>query len=134
MISHRNVIANTLQCAISDLRLTEHMRQQRGPDYNEVVLGLLPFSHIYGLVAVVHAAVYRGSKVVVLPKFEMKSYLQAIQDHKIEILYIVSKRLFFYQSISFLTVYFNNRRRGLSGLRLSPRQKNLRKTDPMTLE
>ena len=91
MISHRNVIANTLQLATFEVPLEKHMRKQKGPDINETILGLLPFSHIYGLIVLVHQNVYRGGKIVVLPKFEMKSYLQAIQDHKIELLYIVSQ-------------------------------------------
>ena len=89
MISHRNVISNTLQLNAFDRTNREQMRQKYGSDYSEVVLGLLPFSHIYGLVAVLHKSVYEGSKLVVLPKFEMKSYLQAIQDNRIEMLYIV---------------------------------------------
>lgn len=46
-------------------------------------------SHIYGLVVICHASVYRGDGVVVLPKFEFKSFLQAIQNYKINTLYLV---------------------------------------------
>ena len=89
MISHRNVIANILQLATFEGPHQKKMREKYGPDYTEVVLGLLPFSHIYGLVVAVLKTVYDGSKLIILPKFEMKSYLQAIQDHKIENLYVV---------------------------------------------
>lgn len=89
MISHRNVISNTLQLSTFEMPNMKQIREEKGADYKEVVLGLLPFSHIYGLIAVVHKSVYEGSKLVVLPKYEMKSYLQAIQDHRIEMLYIV---------------------------------------------
>jgi ribosome assembly protein SQT1 len=58
-------------------------------DYTEYVLGLLPFSHIYGLVFVCHASVYQGDGVIVLPKFEFRSTLQAIQDYKISTLFLV---------------------------------------------
>jgi ribosome assembly protein SQT1 len=58
-------------------------------DYTENVLGLLPMSHIYGLVVICHANVYRGDGVIVLPKFEFASTLQAIQDHKINSLFLV---------------------------------------------
>ena len=63
-------------------------------DYTEVVLGLLPMSHIYGLVVICHANVYRGDGVVVLPKFEFPSTLQAIQDYKINSLFLVSRSAF----------------------------------------
>ena len=58
-------------------------------DYTEIALGLLPMSHIYGLVVICHANVYRGDGVVVLPKFEFASTLQAIQDYKINSLFLV---------------------------------------------
>lgn len=58
-------------------------------DYTEKVLGLLPMSHIYGLVVICHANVYRGDGVIVLPKFEFASTLQAIQDYKISTLFLV---------------------------------------------
>lgn len=61
--------------------------------YTEKVLGLLPMSHIYGLVVICHANVYRGDGVIVLPKFEFASTLQAIQDHKISTLFLVSELL-----------------------------------------
>ena len=89
MISHRNVIANTLQISTFEVPQREVLKKAHGPDFLQVILGLLPYSHIYGLVAVCHVAVYRGDKTVCLPKFEMKSYLQAIQTQKIDCLYIV---------------------------------------------
>ena len=59
-------------------------------DYIDMVLGLLPMSHIYALVVICHAGVYRGDGIVVLPKFEFASTLQAIQDYKINSLFLVS--------------------------------------------
>jgi ribosome assembly protein SQT1 len=59
-------------------------------DYTEIVLGLLPMSHIYGLVVISHASVFRGDGVIVLPKFEFTTTLQAIQDYKINSLFLVS--------------------------------------------
>lgn len=58
-------------------------------DYTENVLGLLPMSHIYGLVVICHASVYRGDGVIVLPKFEMTAFLESIQAYKINSLYLV---------------------------------------------
>lgn len=53
-------------------------------------LGLLPFSHIYGLAVVAHGSFYRGDEVIVLPKFEMTSFLSAIEKFKINQLFLVS--------------------------------------------
>ncbi len=58
-------------------------------DYTENVLGLVPMSHIYGLVVICHASVFRGDGVIVLPKFEFTATLQAIQDYKINSLFLV---------------------------------------------
>lgn len=45
------------------------------------VLGLLPQSHIYGLVVIGYASIYRGDGVILLPKFDLQSYLQSIQKY-----------------------------------------------------
>ena len=85
MISHRNVIANTLQISKYD----QSYRDTFGPGYTDVALGLLPYSHIYGLVVVCMVSTYRGDQVAVLPKFDIQWYLQAIAEYKINTLYIV---------------------------------------------
>ena len=59
-------------------------------DSNEVGLGLLPFSHIYGLVVIALVSMYHGDSVVVLPNFEMKTFLSAIERFKISNLSLVS--------------------------------------------
>lgn len=63
-------------------------RKRFGVD-TQSVLGLLPFSHIYGLVVVSHGNVWRGDEVVVLPKFEMSTFLQAIERFHLNHLYLV---------------------------------------------
>lgn len=85
MISHRNVISNTLQISIYD----QPSRDKKAKNYKDVALGLLPQSHIYGLVVICHASTYRGDQVVVLPKFDLKDYLSSIAKYHINTLYIV---------------------------------------------
>jgi acyl-CoA synthetase (AMP-forming)/AMP-acid ligase II len=87
MISHRNVISNVLQIEAFE-RLTRQARPKESR--TEVALGLLPLSHIYGLVVIAQASSYRGDACIVLPKFELQSFLQAIQTQKIQTLYLVS--------------------------------------------
>ncbi|ROT34665.1 AMP-binding enzyme [Sodiomyces alkalinus F11] len=84
MISHRNVIANIIQYTTFD----SVPRTQLGVD-TQVVLGLLPFSHIYGLVVIAFANTFRGDEVIVLPKFELKTFLEAVQNYKIGQLFVV---------------------------------------------
>ncbi|KAL9626705.1 MAG: hypothetical protein Q9204_007101 [Flavoplaca sp. TL-2023a] len=89
-ISHRNVIGNTLQISTFE-SLARGRLEQRGGQFagTEVGLGLLPQSHIYSLVVICHATTYRGDQVINLPKFELRSFLNAIQRFKISTLYLV---------------------------------------------
>ncbi|KAJ5272617.1 Acyl-CoA ligase inpC [Penicillium angulare] len=90
MISHRNVIANTLQIVAFDGGFRDNIARSRGLEtFKEVGLGLLPSSHIYSLVVINHSGPYRGDQVIVLPKFDLKSYLASIQNFKITGLYLV---------------------------------------------
>ena len=86
MISHRNVIANTIQVSTFDKSGRD---RTYGAGHTQNALGLLPFSHIYGLVVTIHAALFLGDGLIVLPKFEMESFLGALQKYKISVLYLV---------------------------------------------
>ncbi|KAL8658161.1 MAG: hypothetical protein Q9226_001211 [Calogaya cf. arnoldii] len=88
-ISHRNVIGNTLQISTFESPSRERRKQSGRHDGTDVALGLLPQSHIYSLVVICHTAIYRGDQVINLPKFELHSYLNAIQRFKINTLYLV---------------------------------------------
>ena len=89
MISHKNVMANTLQATTFEKGWRQSVTPQGSNFYTEVGLGLLPQSHIFGLVVTCHTGAYRGDQTVVLPNFEMNSFLQAVQDFKINNLFVV---------------------------------------------
>lgn len=93
-ITHRNVITNTIQLALYEKKYREGLVKTENLSLQHVVLGLLPQSHIYSLVVICHASPYRGDQAVILPKFDMKQYLDSIQNYKIMSLYIVSNELF----------------------------------------
>ncbi|MGW1510989.1 4-coumarate--CoA ligase family protein [Streptomyces sp. NPDC002394] len=52
------------------------------------ILAVLPFFHIYGLTALMNAPLRSGATVVVLPRFELDTFLGAIQEHRINGLYV----------------------------------------------
>ncbi|GAA3071364.1 4-coumarate--CoA ligase family protein [Streptomyces roseofulvus] len=52
------------------------------------ILAVLPFFHIYGLTALMNAPLRKGATVVVLPRFELDTFLGAIQKHRINALYV----------------------------------------------
>ena len=81
MISHRNAITNIMQVVTF-----ESTHQPLEP---ELCLGVLPQSHIYSLVVVSQASIWRGDGVVVLQGFELGQTLNAIQHNKIKRLWMV---------------------------------------------
>jgi len=90
MISHRNVIANSLQVRTYENAMRDTFKKPGEKVYQENALGLLPMSHIYALVVICHASAYRGDSVIVLPKYDFKVFLSAIQKYKIATLFLVS--------------------------------------------
>jgi long-chain acyl-CoA synthetase len=73
MLSHRNLVANALQ--------TRHWL----PDVQEgreVMLAVLPYSHIYGLMTAMIVPVAMAAGMVVLPRFATREVLQAIRRRR----------------------------------------------------
>jgi acyl-CoA synthetase (AMP-forming)/AMP-acid ligase II len=78
MLSHRNIVANIAQCCpVESL------------EDGEVTVGILPFYHIYGMTIILSMALYRGAKIITMPKFEMEDFLGLVQEHEIESGYLV---------------------------------------------
>ena len=84
MVSHQNIIANVVQTTLFD----REGRKSHGVD-TQSMIGVLPFSHIYALTLVALLSQYRGDQVVVLPRFELKTFLSSIQQYRVEQLSIV---------------------------------------------
>ncbi|KAJ1953151.1 hypothetical protein EC988_003154 [Linderina pennispora] len=76
MLSHRNVVANILQCFAL---LTDDFAKERP----QTTLAVLPFFHIYGLTLLALGSPVAGIAVVVIAKFEMVRYLALIARHKV---------------------------------------------------
>ncbi|PNP82033.1 hypothetical protein FNYG_04594 [Fusarium nygamai] len=84
MLSHYNIISNiALQVAYET-----YGRKLAGVG-TQVGLGLLPFSHIYGLVIIAHIMPWHGDEVVVLPRYNLDHMLTAIQKYKVRHLPLV---------------------------------------------
>jgi acyl-CoA synthetase (AMP-forming)/AMP-acid ligase II len=77
MLTHRQIATNLAQL--------EPM-MTAGP--GDRILAVLPFFHIYGLTALMNAPLRQGATVVVLPRFELDTFLAAIQEHRITGLYV----------------------------------------------
>jgi len=73
--THRNVLANTLQLKV----WTEPTGIKEG---KEVVFGVMPLFHVYGMVSVMHYSLATGSAMVLLPRFETDRVLKAINRYR----------------------------------------------------
>jgi acyl-CoA synthetase (AMP-forming)/AMP-acid ligase II len=77
MLTHRNLVANL--CQLQGL----HDYVAVPVDSDDVVLGLLPFFHIYGMVVIMLAALHQGATVVTMPRFDLEQFLQFRQQYGI---------------------------------------------------
>ncbi|HEX6383722.1 MAG TPA: alpha/beta fold hydrolase [Anaerolineae bacterium] len=72
-LSHSNLVANTLQTRawLPDAR-----------DGQEVILCVVPFSHVYGLTTGMNVAISIGASMILLPTFNTKEVLQNIKKYR----------------------------------------------------
>lgn len=75
MLTHRNLVANMRQCSgLTDLDLVVG---------DDVVLGVLPFFHIYGMLVIMNYSLWVGATVVTMPRFDLERFLQLVQEHRV---------------------------------------------------
>ncbi|XP_046383848.1 4-coumarate--CoA ligase 3-like [Ischnura elegans] len=94
MLSHKNLIANSAQGSHKDITLLKPTTDQ----HQERVLAVIPFFHIYGMVVVLLSKLAVGAKIITLPRFEPKSFIDGLVDHKVSLLYLVPPLLLFLTS------------------------------------
>jgi acyl-CoA synthetase (AMP-forming)/AMP-acid ligase II len=78
MLTHRNLVAN--MCQMDGI-------EPIGP--GDVLIGVLPFFHIYGLVVVLNRALANGATVVTMPRFELEAFLNLLQRHRVTRAHVV---------------------------------------------
>lgn len=79
MLSHRNLVANILQTDGAG-----HLR-----DGDDTLVCFLPFFHIYGLVVTMLLGLRSGATLVVMPRFDLESYLDLVERHRATMLHVV---------------------------------------------
>lgn len=87
MLSHRNIVANTLQITAGEEPLS--WKPNKATPDGDAIMAFLPFFHIYGLTCLIHQCAYRGLKCVVMPRFEIEAWCKIVQNHKITMAYVV---------------------------------------------
>jgi len=76
VLTHRNLVANAVQ---SRAWLTLH---QEG---DVIVLGVIPFFHVYGMTTAMNLGILIGAELVLLPKFHTREVLHSIEKYRPEI-------------------------------------------------
>ncbi|MXZ70352.1 MAG: 4-coumarate--CoA ligase family protein [Acidobacteria bacterium] len=78
MLTHFNLVAN-----LSQIDAVE------GIDSDSVLIGILPFYHIYGMTVIMNAALRAGATIVTMPRFDLEQFLGLIQQYKVTTGYLV---------------------------------------------
>ncbi|MEU3270635.1 AMP-binding protein [Saccharomonospora sp. NPDC006951] len=71
-LTHRNLVANLAQTR-AGWRITS----------SDVMAAVLPFFHIYGFTIILNSGLLAGATVLTLPRFEPRSYLDALAKHRV---------------------------------------------------
>ncbi|GAA5901354.1 hypothetical protein JCM8208_001774 [Rhodotorula glutinis] len=95
MIPHYAVISNVLQDALHWSKSNNFVPYDAKKKQGDVVMGCLPFYHIYGLVVILHHSIWQNTPVVIHSKFDPRLFLQSISDHRITTLYLVPPQVIF---------------------------------------
>jgi acyl-CoA synthetase (AMP-forming)/AMP-acid ligase II len=75
MLTHRNIVANLVQMdGITGIDITNE---------DDIIMGILPFYHIYGMVVIMNMSLSRGATIVTMPRFDMVQFLELVQKHKV---------------------------------------------------
>ncbi len=72
MLTHYNLVANAVQASY----------WLNAEEAKEVHVGVLPLFHIYGMTTVMNSPIYKAGVMVLIPRFDAKKVLEAIQKYK----------------------------------------------------
>jgi long-chain acyl-CoA synthetase len=72
-LSHYNLMANTIQTRV-------WLPEAR--DGEEVILCVVPFSHVYGMTAAMNAGISMGASLILLPTFDTRDVLEHIKKYR----------------------------------------------------
>lgn len=78
MLTHHNLVSNLCQT---------HSVEQLSDE--EVLIGILPFYHIYGMTVIMSGALRAGGTIVTMPRFDLEQFLELLQTHAVTMAYLV---------------------------------------------
>jgi len=78
MLTHYNLLAN-----IAQTNAVEALSEE------DSIIAVLPFYHIYGMVAIMSRALYAGATIVTMEKFNLEIFLKLLQQYEVRIAHLV---------------------------------------------
>lgn len=75
MLTHRNFVSQMIM--VTDFEQTDANQK------DDMIIGFLPFFHIFGLTTLVLRAFYSNTPVVVVPKYDLELVCQLIEKYKV---------------------------------------------------
>ena len=78
MLTHDNLVANLVQ-----------IQEAFGIEEGDVLVGVLPFFHIYGQTVIMNQGLRAGATIVSMPRFDLDQFLDLIQEHNVSLVYVV---------------------------------------------
>ena len=78
MLTHRNLVSNLVQ-----------IQEAFGIEEGDVLVGVLPFFHIYGQTVIMNQGLRAGATIVSMPRFDLEQFLDLIQEHGVSLAYVV---------------------------------------------
>jgi acyl-CoA synthetase (AMP-forming)/AMP-acid ligase II len=77
MLTHANLVANVAQIGANE-PLSDA----------DTLIAILPFFHIYGLTVVMNCGLASGATLILLPRFDLASFLQTLESHAVTYAYL----------------------------------------------
>ena len=78
MLTHANLVANLVQTQDA-FAIAE----------DDVLIGVLPFFHIYGQTVIMNQGLWNGATIVTMPRFDLDQFLSLIAEHGVSRAYVV---------------------------------------------
>ena len=78
MLTHRSLVANMIQA-----------QSRLGVSADDVLIGVLPFFHIYGMTVIMNLGLRQGATIVTMPRFDLEEFLGLIERHRVTHAFVV---------------------------------------------
>lgn len=79
-LTHGNIVANLCQLSAAEWAVKM--------DSSDVLIGVLPFFHIYGMVVILNLGLLAGVKTVTMPKFDPGMFLKLLKQHGVTVAHV----------------------------------------------